>query len=110
LPVFALSTNAPLIQVWFARTRHTSAKDPHVLYSASNLGSMVALLGYPILLEPRLKVATQHIVWSVGYGVMVLMMCACAAHLWRSSSTAHNPVPPPPDWRGRLVFAPPTSP
>ena len=52
LPFFIISTTAPLLQMWFTRTGHPSAKDPYFLYSASNLGSMVALLGYPFLVEP----------------------------------------------------------
>src|SRR5262249_4099518 len=53
LPFIVLSTSAPLLQKWFARTGHPSAKDPYFLYAASNLGSMLALLGYPIIVEPN---------------------------------------------------------
>ena len=52
LPFFALSANAPLLQAWFARTGHPSAKDPYFLYAASNVGSFLALLSYPVLIEP----------------------------------------------------------
>src|SRR5215471_3063020 len=52
LPFFVLSTNTPLLQKWFADSGHTSARDPYFLYAASNLGSILALLSYPILIEP----------------------------------------------------------
>ena len=48
LPFFALAANAPLLQAWFARTDHPSANDPYFLYAASNIGSFLALLSYPI--------------------------------------------------------------
>ena len=48
LPFFALSANAPLLQAWFARTDHPSAHDPYFLYAASNIGSFLALMAYPI--------------------------------------------------------------
>ena len=52
LPFLAVSANAPLLQAWFARTGHPHARDPYFLYAASNLGSLIALLGYPFVLEP----------------------------------------------------------
>src|ERR1043165_5396390 len=52
LPFFALSANGPLLQAWFARTDHPSAGNPYFLYAASNIGSFLALLSYPFVLEP----------------------------------------------------------
>ena len=54
LPFFALSPSAPLLQAWFARSGHPASADPYFLYGASNLGSVAALLGYPLLVEPVL--------------------------------------------------------
>jgi hypothetical protein len=51
-PVFVLSTTAPLLQKWFSSLEHASARDPYFLYAASNVGSMLALLGYPVMIEP----------------------------------------------------------
>ena len=48
LPFFVVSATAPLLQKWFAHTGHPAARDPYFLYAASNLGSMLALLGYPV--------------------------------------------------------------
>ena len=52
LPFFAVAANAPLLQAWFAATGHPHGRDPYFLYAASNLGSLIALLSYPVLLEP----------------------------------------------------------
>src|SRR5215472_6001559 len=54
LPFLVVSATAPLLQKWFSHTGHAAASDPYFLYAASNLGSMLALLGYPTLIEPRL--------------------------------------------------------
>src|SRR5262249_55328079 len=55
LPMFVVCTSAPLLQRWFSSTDHPAAADPYFLYGASNLGSMLALLGYPVLVEPYLS-------------------------------------------------------
>jgi hypothetical protein len=92
LPFFVLSTNAPLLQLWFANTGHTAGKDPYFLYGASNLGSMLALLSYPVLLEPSLPLAGQSLLWTFAYGLMVLLVVACVYRVWRShaGSTAQG--------------------
>ena len=61
LPFFALAANNPLLQAWFVRTGHPDGKDPYFLYAASNVGSFLALLSYPFILEPTLSLR-QHIV------------------------------------------------
>ena len=84
LPFFVVSTTAPLLQRWFAGTGHPAAVDPYFLYGASNVGSMVALMGYPIVVEPNLRFARQGQFWAVGYGVFVVLILACAAIVWRA--------------------------
>ena len=66
LPFFALSANAPLLQAWFARSRHARAADPYFLYAASNLGSFAALAAYPFLIEPHLILRDQSRFWTGG--------------------------------------------
>ncbi|MGH7720830.1 MAG: fused MFS/spermidine synthase [Gemmatimonadaceae bacterium] len=83
-PFFMLATSAPLLQRWFARSGHSAAANPYFLYSASNAGSIVALLAYPLLAEPRLTVAEQSRVWTVGYWVLAALVAACALHAWRT--------------------------
>lgn len=93
LPFFMLSTITPALQMWYARTGHSRAKDPYFLYAASNLGSILALLAYPLLLEPNLRLAEQSWVWACGYGLFVALALGCAALLWRSpASAAQSPV------------------
>jgi hypothetical protein len=72
LPFMAVSANAPLLQAWFARTGHPDARDPYFMYAASNLGSMVALLGYPFFLEPTFGVSELSNLWAYAYGLLVL--------------------------------------
>jgi hypothetical protein len=86
LPFLVVSATAPLLQQWFTRTGHPAARDPYFLYAASNLGSMLALLGYPTLFEPRLPLQggwlTQTTLWSAGYGVLAVLTALCALTLW----------------------------
>jgi hypothetical protein len=79
LPFFVLSTLSPLLQRWFAATRHESARDPYFLYAASNAGSLFALVGYPLALEPSLALRRQSWLWAVAYGALTLLVALCAA-------------------------------
>src|SRR6266542_494769 len=67
LPFFALAANNPLLQAWFVRTGHPNGPDPYFLYASSNIGSFLALLSYPVLLEPMLTLRTQNLIWTTGY-------------------------------------------
>jgi hypothetical protein len=78
LPFFVVSTSAPLLQRWFATLPVPSARDPYFLYSASNLGSMIALLGYPLVLEPMVGTKQQMWLWSGGYLFLIALTAACA--------------------------------
>lgn len=67
LPFFFLSANAPLIQTWYGRTRGPSAHDPYFLYGASNVGSLVALIGFPLIAEPIMGISSISMGWSIGF-------------------------------------------
>ncbi len=84
LPFFALSASGPLLQAWFARTEHAAAKDPYFLYAASNLGSFLALLSYPLVIEPLIRLGQQTSFWSIGFYALVLLIAGCGAILLRS--------------------------
>ncbi len=71
-PFFFLSATAPLLQSWFARTTHRAADNPYFLYSASNVGSIGALIIYPFIVEPNMGLAMQAKVWSFGYAALML--------------------------------------
>ncbi|MFN3745438.1 MAG: spermidine synthase [Hyphomicrobiaceae bacterium] len=77
LPFFAVSANAPLLQAWFARTGHPHAGDPYFLYGASNLGSLVALLAYPTIIEPFSGLADQAALWASGFVILAMMIALC---------------------------------
>ncbi len=106
LPFFVLSTSAPLLQRWLSATRDPSAGDPYFLYVASNLGSLLALLGYPLLIEPLLTLSVQRIAWTVGYSVFMVMAVVCVVWLWRATPAEKDTPTAPdevdaPDWRRR---------
>jgi hypothetical protein len=117
LPFFVVSCTAPLLQMWFAGTGHPAARDPYFLYGASNLGSMLALLSYPTVVEPHLTLADQRRLWQVGYSALVGLIVVCAVWLWRFGGGIGNgeleivdrpktsPISNPPSaipWRRRL--------
>ena len=101
LPFFAVSTTAPLLQRWFSGTGHAAAKDPYFLYAASNLGSMVALLAYPVLVEPLLRLNHQRSSWTAGYAVFVALMFACMTKI-RPAKEEALPDEASPGWPRRL--------
>jgi hypothetical protein len=72
LPFIAVSANAPLLQAWFARTGHPNARDPYFMYAASNLGSLIALLGYPFFLEPAFGLSALSHLWAYVYALLVI--------------------------------------
>lgn len=86
LPLFVLSTTAPLLQRWFANTGHVRACDPYFLYAASNAGSLVGLLSYPFLIEPSLSLKTQCWVWAAGYVLLMLLILVCVVVLRRTAT------------------------
>jgi SAM-dependent methyltransferase len=104
LPFLVLSTTAPLLQKWFADTDHPSGRDPYFLYVASNLGSMLALLSYPFLLEPALPLSEQTRLWSIGYGIAAVLTAGCALLLWRSPRPAPAPVVATENGQGALPW------
>jgi hypothetical protein len=112
LPFFALAANNPLLQAWFVRTGHPAGPDPYFLYASSNIGSFLALLSYPLLVEPLFTLRMQNLMWTGGYGVLILSIAACGALLLRSpvltvadleADDAHSPAP---SWilRARWIF------
>ncbi|HEX8162545.1 MAG TPA: fused MFS/spermidine synthase [Pyrinomonadaceae bacterium] len=79
LPFFVLATLSPLLQRWFAATRHESACDPYFLYAASNAGSLFALVSYPLAVEPLVALRRQSWLWALGYGALALLVALCGA-------------------------------
>ena len=79
LPFFALSTTAPMLQSFFARTDHPAAARPYFLYAASNAGSLGSLLAYPFVIEPLLGLTAQSHAFGIGYAVLVVLVVLCGA-------------------------------
>lgn len=88
LPIFLISTTSPLLQNWFTRTGHAAANDPYFLFSISNAGSLLALLSYPLILEPTLSLSTQNRLWMAAYVTFLVLTLGCVFVLWRSLRTA----------------------
>jgi SAM-dependent methyltransferase len=102
LPFLAVSTTSPLLQKWFAHSGDRAAADPYFLYAASNVGSLLSLLAYPFLIEPRLSLQAQSALWRAGYVAFALLVFACGLALLRrgeqvlapSVGTAREPGEP----------------
>jgi len=82
LPFFVLSTNSPLMQSW--ANRKYPDKSPYWLYALSNIGSILGLLAYPILVEPMLPLAWQGRLWTAGYVLFVILAAANAIRTYKS--------------------------
>ena len=93
LPFFIISSNSPLLQKWFSRTTARSANDPYFLYSASNAGSLLSLLAYPVLFEPFFTLRMQSTIWTGVYGALVLLIALHALLLFRTRVVDENPMP-----------------
>lgn len=110
-PFAILSATAPLLQAWYARVRagHADGQNPYVLYAASNLGSFLALLSYPILIEPLATLSGQRWGWSGGYVAFMLMVVALAFTVWRrrldqTAEPARLEASAPISWREKGIL------
>ena len=74
LPAFILTTTTPLVSGWFEAARSERDGDPYWLYALSNGGSLLALLAYPLLIEPRIGLGTQRSLWTIGYAGLVVLL------------------------------------
>lgn len=106
LPYFVLSTTSPLLQAWFAR--RSPGVSPYRLYTLSNAGSLLALLTYPVLVEPHLALPGQAGGWSVAYVIFALVVLALAwsrqlDHDAAGEAVADVPAPAP-SWSHRLSW------
>jgi hypothetical protein len=88
LPFLVLSASGPVLQSWFSSTTHPRASSPWFLFAASNVGSLLALLAYPTLVEPRLPLRAQGVLWSGAYGVYAVLVLGCAVRTWHALPAA----------------------
>jgi hypothetical protein len=119
-PYFILSTTGPLLQRWFSRT--SPGTSPYRLYALSNVGSLLALLSYPFLFEPWMRLRQQAVNWTIAYIVFAGLILWCAVRLWRHSDhESDETILPPnpitadlvssdlgsPRWRQKLLWLAP---
>lgn len=83
LPLFVVATTSSLLQRWFAGSSHARAGDPYFLYAASNAGSLLALVAYPVIIEPRFRLAEQSVGWTAGYALLAVLVAVCS---WRAAA------------------------
>jgi hypothetical protein len=76
LPFLALASTGPLVQAWFAR--RFPENSPYPLYAVSNVGSLLALVAYPFLVEPRLELSAQSNAWTLGFALTAIAILLCA--------------------------------
>lgn len=108
-PFAVLSATAPLVQAWHARTMGAEdGREPYVLYAASNLGSLLALLAYPIAIEPTVTLHGQRLGWSLAYAAFAALLAGLAIICARAPAAPAPAIDaaqsPPISWRDRLSW------
>lgn len=109
-PFAVMSATAPLVQAWYVRWRQGDGADKtYRLYAASNIGSLLALLGYPLLIEPLVTLSGQRFIWTSGYGLFVVMLAVLGLLVWRrgggfAAKGETVVASPAPSWRKRGVW------
>ncbi|MGO8790800.1 MAG: fused MFS/spermidine synthase [Terriglobia bacterium] len=103
LPYFLLSATSPLLQAWYARKDADAA--PYRLYAVSNIGSLLALVSYPVLMEPWVGTSHQALGWSWSYAAVALL-CAVVAlsSVPKDTTGVRAEAPPPPDWKAHTLW------
>ena len=111
LPYILLSTTSPLLQAWYVAAKPGAI--PYRLFALSNFGSLLALLSYPVLIEPVFTTHGQAYGWS---GIYIVFALACAAIAWSALGSAKNQQPttaaaspspsqtPAPTWTTRVLW------
>ena len=91
-PFFAVSATSPLLQQWFSATDHPRAKNPYFLYSASNFGSMIALICYPFFIEKFFRIETQTLIWTSVYWLFIAAMAVCGYLVLKTAGNIKKPT------------------
>ena len=89
-PFALLSANAPLIQSWYAKSGGPSSDDPYFLYGASNLGSLVALLAFPLLAERFFGAGQIAFAFSAGFVLLGAGLASCGVQVFSRPDAAHE--------------------
>ncbi len=107
VPYFVLSTTGPLLQAWYVNLHAT--RMPYRFYALSNAGSLLALLSYPVAVEPLLRLSRQAYGWSAVYAAFVLMCGAVTVKVWLAGRQPAPVVPSPDDFEAVTAMARPTT-
>lgn len=91
LPFFILSATSPLLQSWFSKLQHQLAVDPYFLFAASNAGSLISLLAFPLLLEPSLVLNQHYRLWRIGFVVLAALTGVIALAVRPRPAAPTNP-------------------
>ncbi len=83
LPFVAIASTTPLLQRWFAGSGYLDSHDPYYHYAASNVGSLLALFAYPVVMEPVFSLPVQSGIWAAGFCLWLLLLTICARETWR---------------------------
>lgn len=112
VPYLVLSSTGPLMQRWFSLTN--PGVSPYRLYALSNVGSLLALVSYPVWFEVQFSRHDQAVWWSVGLGGFALLCGYCAVRVWRTgdvaprendpAATTAEPAEPPTPWSDRVLW------
>jgi hypothetical protein len=95
LPCLLISSTSPLLQSWYGHCQVPDADDPYFLYSASNVGSLIALLAFPLFIESRLELSSQFRYWSGSFILFSLLVIICQRHL-KGGAKLRRAIPPSP--------------
>lgn len=103
LPFALLSATSPVLQAWYTRDR--GGGQAYRFYALSNAASLLALLAYPVAIEPYLGTRHQLYGWSFGYAAFVVLtgMIALGRPAQRFLSD-HAAVTPRPDWKLQILW------
>ena len=113
LPFFVISSSAPLLQKWFSASKaEGSDEEPWFLYAISNVGSLTALLSYPLVFERWLGLTEQGVFWTVGFMLLAAMFAWCIWYTLRNakpeildaSKSADSQQAKPLTWSQRLRY------
>ncbi|MEF3275499.1 MAG: fused MFS/spermidine synthase [Chloroflexus sp.] len=88
LPYFLLASNSPLMQAWFHRL--FPERSAYRLYAISNIGSLLGLVTYPVLVEPLLTLPVQGWMWTLGYLCFAVLVAWGTFRIWRSKAHGRN--------------------
>ena len=107
LPCVLVGSVSILVQVW---ARFAGVKDPYAFYAVSNVGSLGALLAYPMLIEPNFSVSASAAAWTWGFRIVVLLIVGLSAAVWMArprasvETEAADSESPAPGWKATLAW------